>query len=166
MLQLQSAFGVLALLALAWGFGENRGAVSLRQAAIALPSLRCSRSTHKMPFVAHAFGVSMMPSVPFGGLARGHGLRIRLSRRRRAAVRFKSAGRGFILAFQALPVVLVMKRIDHAAVLLAHPAPVVRGMGGCGAHARGRRRGRASTAANIFLGMVEHLCSSGLIFRS
>jgi len=31
MLQLQSAFGIFALLALAWAFGENRGAVSIRQ---------------------------------------------------------------------------------------------------------------------------------------
>ena len=36
MLQLQSAFGVFALLAVAWAFGENRRAVSLRQAAIGL----------------------------------------------------------------------------------------------------------------------------------
>jgi concentrative nucleoside transporter, CNT family len=36
MLQLQSAFGVIALLALAWAFGENRRTVSLRQAAIGL----------------------------------------------------------------------------------------------------------------------------------
>ena len=38
MLQLQSAFGMLALLAIAWAFGENRRAVSLRQAAIGLAS--------------------------------------------------------------------------------------------------------------------------------
>jgi hypothetical protein len=31
-LQLQSAFGVVALLAMAWAFGENRRAASLRQA--------------------------------------------------------------------------------------------------------------------------------------
>jgi hypothetical protein len=36
MLQLQSAFGVFALLAIAWAFGENRRAVSLRQAVIGL----------------------------------------------------------------------------------------------------------------------------------
>ena len=36
MLQLQSAFGVVALLLIAWLFGENRHAVSLRQAAIGL----------------------------------------------------------------------------------------------------------------------------------
>ena len=36
MLQLQSAFGILALLALAWAFGENRRAVSWRQGGIGL----------------------------------------------------------------------------------------------------------------------------------
>ena len=36
MLQLQSAFGVFALLAIAWALGENRRAVSLRQAAVGL----------------------------------------------------------------------------------------------------------------------------------
>ena len=36
MQELQSAFGMLALLAIAWIISENRGAVSLRQAAIGL----------------------------------------------------------------------------------------------------------------------------------
>ena len=36
MLQLQSAFGVLALLAIAWALSENRRAVSLRQTTIGL----------------------------------------------------------------------------------------------------------------------------------
>src|SRR5260370_7130549 len=58
MLQLQSAFGVLALLALAWAFGENRGAVSLRQAAIGLAvTFVTAVALIKLPFVAHAFGV-------------------------------------------------------------------------------------------------------------
>src|SRR4026207_1041924 len=36
MLQLQSGFGVLALLAIAWALSENRRAVSLRQMAVGL----------------------------------------------------------------------------------------------------------------------------------
>jgi CNT family concentrative nucleoside transporter len=36
MQELQSAFGMLALLAIAWGISENRRAVSLRQAAVGL----------------------------------------------------------------------------------------------------------------------------------
>jgi len=46
MLQLQSAFGIVALLAIAWALGENRRAVSLKQAAI-------------MP-VAHAAGTTQV----------------------------------------------------------------------------------------------------------
>ena len=58
MLQLQSAFGVFALLAIAWAFGENRGAVSLRQAAIGLfVTILTAVALIKLPFVAHAFGV-------------------------------------------------------------------------------------------------------------
>jgi len=35
----------------------------------------------------------------------------------------KAPGADFILAFQALPIVLVMSVADHTSVLLAHPAP-------------------------------------------
>ncbi len=58
MLQLQSAFGVLALLAIAWAFGENRRAVSLRQAAIGLAvTLLTAVALIKLPIVARGFGV-------------------------------------------------------------------------------------------------------------
>src|SRR5207247_10166422 len=58
MLQLQSAFGVFALLAIAWAFGENRRAVSLRQAAIGLAvTLLTAVALIKLPFVARGFGV-------------------------------------------------------------------------------------------------------------
>ena len=57
MAQLQSAFGIFALLALAWAFGENRRAVSVRQAAIGLVVTFLSAvALIKLPFVAHAFG--------------------------------------------------------------------------------------------------------------
>src|SRR5882762_4039409 len=57
MLQLQSAFGIFALLAIAWAFGENRRAVSLRQAAIGLAAtLVTAVALIKLPAVAHAFG--------------------------------------------------------------------------------------------------------------
>jgi len=70
MLQLQSAFGGFALLAIAWAFGENRSAVSLRQAAIGL-------------FVTFLTAVALI-KLPL--VARGHLVLIRLSRRRHAAV--------------------------------------------------------------------------------
>ena len=56
MLQLQSAFGVIALLVLAWVFGENRRAVSLRQAATGLiATILTALALIKLPFVTHAF---------------------------------------------------------------------------------------------------------------
>src|SRR5215813_6122560 len=57
MLQLQSTFGVVALLAIAWALSENRRAVSLRQAAIGLiATLATAVILIKLPFVARAFG--------------------------------------------------------------------------------------------------------------
>src|SRR5258708_32688194 len=57
MLQLQSAFGVLALLAVPWVLGENRHAVSLRQTAIGLAvTLVTALVLIKLPLVARAFG--------------------------------------------------------------------------------------------------------------
>src|ERR1700730_3949172 len=58
MQQLQSAFGVLALLAMAWAFGENRRAVSPRQAAVGLiVTILTAVVLIKLPLVAHAFGI-------------------------------------------------------------------------------------------------------------
>src|ERR1700743_1052541 len=57
MLQLQSAFGVVALLAIAWGISENRRAVSLKQAVIGLAATFVTAVILiKLPFVTRAFG--------------------------------------------------------------------------------------------------------------
>ena len=57
MLQLQSAFGVLALLAIAWALGENRRAVSWRQMAVGLVvTIATALVLLKLPLVAKAFG--------------------------------------------------------------------------------------------------------------
>ena len=54
---LQSALGIIALLLIAWAFGENRRAVSLRQAAVGLAvTLLTAVVLIKLPVVAHAFG--------------------------------------------------------------------------------------------------------------
>ena len=58
MLQLQSAFGVLVLLGIAWALSEDRRAVSLRQAAIGLAvTFLTAVALTKLPIVAHAFGI-------------------------------------------------------------------------------------------------------------
>src|ERR1700759_3124021 len=57
MLQLQSAFGIVALLAFAWVISENRRAVSVKQAAIGLAvTLVTAIILIKLPFVARGFG--------------------------------------------------------------------------------------------------------------
>ena len=158
MLQLQSAFGIVALLALAWIFGENHRVVSLRQTAIGLAvTFATAVVLIKLPGVAHVFGAindavgaiasssRAGTSFVFGYLGGG-------------ALPFdlKSPGNEFILAFQALPIVLVMSVLTTLLFYWRILPPVVRGL----AWVLERTLGIGgavglSTAANIFLGMVE-----------
>lgn len=158
MLQLQSAFGIVALLAIAWAFGENRSAVLLRQAAVGLvATLVVAVALLKIPAVARAFGVindavgvisaatRAGTSFVFGYLGGGT-----------PPFDLKAPGADFVLAFQALPIVLVMSVLTTLLFYWRVLPPVVRatawllertlGVGGAVG---------LSTAANIFLGMVE-----------
>ena len=158
MLQLQSAFGVLALLALAWGFGENRGAVSLRQAAIGLAvTFVAAVALIKLPFVAHAFGV-INDAVGAISAASRAGTAFVFGYLGGGALPFdlKAPGADFILAFQALPVVLVMSVLTTLLFYWRILPPVVRGMAWLLERTLGVGGAVGlSTAANIFLGMVE-----------
>src|ERR1700753_2973491 len=158
MLQLQSAFGVIALLLIAWAFGENRRAVSLKQAAIGLfITLVTAVILIKLPIVAHAFSAindavgaiadasRAGTSFVFGYIGGGP-----------LPYDLKAPGADFILAFQALPIVLVMSVLTTLLFYWRILPPVVRGM----AFLLERTLGIGgavglSTAANIFLGMVE-----------
>src|SRR4029078_3880534 len=128
--QLQSAFGVLALLAIAWALGENRRAVSLRQMAVSLGvTVVTALALLKLPPVAKAFGAindavntiaaATRPrtSFVFGYLGGG-------------ALPFdlKTPGADFILAFQALPIVLVMSVLTTLLFYWRVLPPIVRGM--------------------------------------
>jgi len=158
MLQLQSAFGVFALLALAWIFGENRRAVSIRQAAIGLAAtLVTAVVLIKLPFVARAFGaindaVGAISSASragtsfvFGYLGGGS-----------LPFDLKAPGADFILAFQALPIVLVMSVLTTLLFYWRILPPIVRGMAWLLERTLGVGGAVGlSTAANIFLGMVE-----------
>jgi CNT family concentrative nucleoside transporter len=158
MLQLQSAFGVVALLAIAWGFGENRRAVSLKQAAIGLAAtLVTAVLLLKLPVVAHAFGaindaVNAISSASragssfvFGYIGGGT-----------LPFDLKVPGADFILAFQALPIVLVMSVLTTLLFYWRILPPVVRGMAWLLERTLGVGGAVGlSTAANIFLGMVE-----------
>src|SRR6202048_250435 len=158
MLQLQSAFGVIALLLIAWLFGENRRAVSLRQAAIGLVvTFLTAVALIKLPLVAHAFGV-INDAVGAISSASRAGTSFVFGYLGGGALPFdlKAPGTDFILAFQALPIVLVMSVLT---TLLFHwrvLPPVVRGMAWLLERTLGVGGAVGlSTAANIFLGMVE-----------
>jgi CNT family concentrative nucleoside transporter len=158
MLHLQSLLGVFALLGLAWLISENRAAVIWRQAAIGLVATFVTALVLlKLPGAAGAFAAindavdaiaassRAGTSFVFGYLGGGQ-----------LPFELKVPGAEFVLALQALPIVLVMSVLT---TLLFHwriLPPVVRGFswllertlkvsGAVG----------LSTAANIFLGMVE-----------
>ncbi len=158
MLQLQSAFGVFALLGIAWVLSENGRAVSLRQAGVGLiVTLSTAVILIKLPFVAHAFG-AINDAVGAISAASRAGTSFVFGYLGGGALPFdlKAPGADFILAFQALPIVLVMSVLTTLLFYWRILPPVVRGM----AWVLKRTLGVGgavglSTAANIFLGMVE-----------
>src|ERR1700760_2998281 len=158
MLQLQSAFGVVALLLLAWVFGENRRAVSLRQATIGLVvTVVTAVGLIKLPFVAHAFGAindavgaiaaasRAGTSFVFGYLGGGD-----------LPFDLRKPGADFILPFQALPIVLLMSVLTTLLFYWRVLPPIVRGMAWLLERTLGVGGAvRLSNAGNLFLGMVE-----------
>lgn len=158
MLQLQSAFGVLAVLALAWLSGENRRVVSIRQAAIGLLATFVTAVVLiKLPIVAHAFG-AINDAVGVISSASRAGTSFVFGYLGGGALPFdlKTPGADFILAFQALPIVLVMSVLTTLLFYWRILPPVVRGMAWLLERTLGVGGAVGlSTAANIFLGMVE-----------
>src|SRR4051795_5822734 len=158
MLRLQSVLGVVALLLIAWVLGENRRAVSARQAVIGLfVTFVTAIVLIKLPVVAHAFGaindavgaVSAASragsSFVFGYIGGGP-----------PPFDVKVPGTDFILAFQALPIVLVMSVLTTLLFYWRVLPPIVRGMAWLLERTLGVGGAVGlSTAANIFLGMVE-----------
>jgi CNT family concentrative nucleoside transporter len=156
--QLQSALGIIALLGIAWALSENRRAVSLRAvptglgvtfllAALLLkvPPVRAAFASANAVVDAIAASTRAGTSFVFGYLGGG-------------PLPFdpKSPGGEFILAFQALPIVLLMSVLTTLLYYWRILPPVVRGF----AWALERTLGVGgavglSTAANIFVGMVE-----------
>ncbi|WP_025037201.1 NupC/NupG family nucleoside CNT transporter [Bradyrhizobium sp. DOA9] len=158
MLRLQSALGIFALLLIAFALAENRRAVSLRQAAIGLAATFVTALVLlKLPVVAHAFGAindavgaisaaSRAGSAFVFGYVGGGPLPFDL----------KAPGADFILAFQALPIVLVMSVLTTLLFYWRVLPPIVRGMAWLLERTLGVGGAVGlSTAANIFLGMVE-----------
>jgi CNT family concentrative nucleoside transporter len=158
MQQLQSAFGVVALLAITWAISENRRAVSLRQMAIGLGvTLLTALVLLKLPGVAHMFAV-INDAVGAISAASRAGTSFVFGYLGGGALPFdlKAPGADFILAFQALPVVLVMSVLTTLLFYWRILPPVVRGMAWLLERTLGVGGAVGlSTAANIFLGMVE-----------
>src|SRR6516164_9031358 len=158
MLQLQSAFGIFALLAMAWAMSEKRRAVSIRQAAIGLAvTLLTALVLIKLPVVARAFGL-INDAVGAIAAASRAGTAFVFGYLGGGPLPFdpKTPGSDFVLAFQALPIVLVMSVLTTLLFYWRVLPPIVRGMAWL--LERTLRVGGAvglSTAANIFLGMVE-----------
>jgi concentrative nucleoside transporter, CNT family len=158
MLQLQSAIGIVALLAIAWGLGENRRAVSLRQAAISLSvTLATAVILIRLPFVANAFG-AINDAVGAIASATRAGTSFVFGYLGGGPLPFdpKTPGSDFILALQALPIVLVMSVLTTLLFYWRVLPPIVRGMAWLLERTLGVGGAVGlSTAANIFLGMVE-----------
>ncbi|WP_407189069.1 NupC/NupG family nucleoside CNT transporter [Bradyrhizobium centrosematis] len=158
MLRLQSALGIFALLLIAYALAENRRAVSRRQAAIGLVvTFVTAIVLLKLPVVAHAFG-AINDAVGAISAASRAGSAFVFGYVGGGTLPFdvKVPGADFILAFQALPIVLVMSVLT---TLLFHwrvLPPIVRGMAWLLERTLGVGGAVGlSTAANIFLGMVE-----------
>ena len=158
MQNLQSLGGMFALLAIAWAISENRRGVAWRQATMALVvTFVTAVILLKVPAVTRAFSAvndavgaianatRAGTSFVFGYLGGGQ-----------LPYELKVPGAEFVLALQALPIVLVMSVLT---TLLFHwriLPPIVRGFSWL--LERTLKVGGAvglSTAANIFLGMVE-----------
>jgi CNT family concentrative nucleoside transporter len=158
MLTLQSTLGVVALLALTWLISENRAAVSWRRAAIGVAvSFAVAVILLKVPPVRAAFG-AINGVVDAIAAATRAGTTLVFGYLGGGTLPFdpKFPGAAFILATQALPIVLVVSVLTTLLFYWRVLPPVVRGF--AWALERTMKVGGAvglSTAANIFVGMVE-----------
>ena len=158
MQQLQSAVGILGLLALAWIISEDRRAVAWKQVAIGLlVTFATAVILLKVPGASRAFAaindaVNTIAAASkagtafvFGYLGGGP-----------LPYDLKVPGAEFVLALQALPIVLVMSVLTTLLFYWRVLPPIVRGFSWLLERAFGVGGAVGlSTAANIFLGMVE-----------
>jgi concentrative nucleoside transporter, CNT family len=158
MLQLQSALGIFALLGFAWLISEDRRAVSWRQAAIGLAvTFATAVILLKVPGVATAFA-AINDAVGAIGAASRAGTSFVFGYLGGGPLPFelKVPGAEFVLALQALPVVLLMSVLTTLLFYWRILPPVVRGFSWLLERTLGVGGAVGlSTAANIFLGMVE-----------
>jgi concentrative nucleoside transporter, CNT family len=158
MQHLQSALGVIALLAFAWAISENRRGVDWKSTAAALGvTLAAALLLLEVPQIKTAFalvnrGVNAIAEATQAGTAFVFGY----AGGGPLPFALKSPGTEFILAFQALPIVLVMSVLTTLLFYWRILPPVVRGFSWILERSMGIGGAVGlSTAANIFLGMVE-----------
>lgn len=156
--QLQSAFGIVALIAIAWLLSENRRAVSWRHAALGLavtvalavvflkiPPVRAAFAAANAAVESVAAATRAGTSFVFGYLGGGP-----------LPFDLKTPGAEFVVAFQALPIVLVMSVLTSLLFYWRILPPIVRGFSWALERSLGVSGAVGlSTAANIFVGMVE-----------
>jgi CNT family concentrative nucleoside transporter len=158
MQQLQSTLGIFALLGFAWAISENRRAVSWKQAAIGLAvTFATAVLLLKVPGVKTAFaGINDAVGAIAAATRAGTSFVFGYLGGGALPYDLKAPGADFILALQALPLVLVMSVLTTLLFYWRILPPIVRafawllersfGVGGAVG---------LSTGANIFLGMVE-----------
>jgi concentrative nucleoside transporter, CNT family len=158
MLALQSAAGVLALLGLAWALSDNRRAVSVKSVAVGLAvTFGLAAVMLKVPPVRAAFAsingvIDAISAATRAGTAMVFGF----VGGGPLPFAVTDAGATFVLGAQALPIVLVMSVLTTLLFYWGILPPVVRAFSW--ALQRTMGVGGAvglSTAANVFVGMVE-----------
>ena len=158
MQSLQSAFGLCVFVALAWAFSENRRAASVRVAVIGIAAqLILALLLLKLPPLEHALGAL-------------NDLVLALQRATEAGTSFvfgylgggplpfeeSQPGASFILAFRALPLIIVMSALTAVLTYWRVLPWVVRGFACVLRKTQGVGGAVGlATAANIFVGMVE-----------
>ena len=158
MQELQSAFGMVALLAIAWILSENRRAVSMRQAAIGLAVTFASAVLFlKVPQASVAFsGINHAVDAIADASKAGTAFVFGYVGGGPLPFELKVPGAEFSLAFQALPVVLLMSVLTSLLFYWRILPPIVRGLSWVLERTLGVGGAVGlSTAANIFLGMIE-----------
>ena len=124
MLQLQSAFGISRLLAIAWLFSERRARGGVEAGRAGARRHRC----HRGASCSRSRGRRRLRLRQPGGRRdrrcdpRRHVVRVRLSRRRPPALRAEDARRRIRPRVAGAAGAAGDERAHHAAVLLAHPA--------------------------------------------
>jgi CNT family concentrative nucleoside transporter len=155
---LQSALGIAAILGFAWLISENRRAVPWRHVAIGLAgSIVLAALFLKLPPLRALFAAANSAVAAVGEASRA-GTSFVFSYLGGGTLPFelKVPGAEFVLAFQALPIVLLMSVLTTLLFYWRILPPVVRGFSW--ALQRTLGVGGAvglSTAANIFVGHVE-----------